>query len=168
MVMLSLLAWLAVMQDVKADPVCHAEVRWATAPAVVSRAMPLRGLTLFSAVSQPPVCAPAEIRLTVAYFDAADQLVCSGEMTDVAPQTAATQVTALEVRPMNLLEFLRWRNGPAATASRVRTLRCTNGDGTALVQPAELESAVTVRMYASVLAKYGGIATAELQFTIQP
>ena len=167
--MMPLLALLALGQDVKVDPVCTADARWAAiTPAIVSRSAPLRSFTLFTTVSQPSVCGAAEILLTAAYFDPSDRLVCSGVIRGSALQTTATQVTALEVRATNPLEFVRWRNGPDATSSHFKRLDCTNGDGTALVQPTDLESAVTMRLYATVLARFGGISTAELQIVLQP
>ena len=169
MVMMPLLALLAVGQEVKVDPVCTADARWAAAsPVTVSRSAPLRSFTLFTTVSQPSACAAAEILLTAAYFDVSDRLICSGLVKDIAHQNTATQVTALEVRATNTLEFVRWRNGPEATSSHFKRLDCTNGDGTALVQPTELESAVTLRLYATVLARFGGVSTAELQVVLQP
>jgi hypothetical protein len=162
------LSLLAGVQDVRSDPACSADIRWAvTAPLALARAPAVsRGLTLFTAVAQG--CEPAEIRLTVAYFDASDELVCSGAVLGVARQDAATQTTVLELRATNLAEWVRWRNGPRAIALRPKALQCMNADATGAVQATELERASSMRLYATILTRDRGLATAELWLVIQP
>jgi hypothetical protein len=154
------------LQD-RADPVCNADIRWAvTGQQVVSRSGPPRTFSAFSAVGQT-ACFPAAIRVTVEYADANDELVCSGVVSDLAEQEALTQMTAFEIRVGNQDDFIRVRNGRNRTL-RFKALVCSNTDGTAVVQPADLERATVMRLYATVLGHYGGLATAELRLALQP
>jgi len=155
------------LQD-HADPLCTADIRWAvTGPQSISRGGMARALSFFSAVGQS-ACEPSELQLTVAYFDAAEELICSGVIDEPATQRSRTQMTTLELKVANMIEFVRWRNGPAATSSRPKQLECRNADGTALVQPADLERASWIRLYATVRTRFSGLATAELRLAIQP
>jgi hypothetical protein len=167
MVLLPLMMLVSTLQDQKPDPICTADVRWAIAEPL-SQGQPglMKPTSLFSAVGQPS-CLPASIRLTVAYFDAREELVCSGVVTNVAEQRSLTQMTTLELRVTNLAEFVRWRNGPAATTAQSKALDCLNADGTAVAQPAELDRAVSLHVYATVTSRYGGLATAELRLALR-
>lgn len=159
---------LALALQEHADPVCAADARWAvTGPQSISRGAPARALSVFTAMGQP-ACEPADLRLTVAYFDASEELICSGIVEAAAAQRARTQMTTFELKIGNLLEFVRWRNGPASMSTRPKSLDCRNADGTALVQPAELDRAASLRVYATVNSRYGALASAELRLVIQP
>jgi hypothetical protein len=167
---LALVMVAATLQERPPDPVCHADVRWAADGAqAVSRATSgARSFSLFTVVGRPRVddCA-GEIRLTVAYFDGANDLLCAGTIGAVATHRDGAQITHLELRPMNLTEFVRWRNG-ARLPLRAMPLACTNADSTAELQQGELDRAAYLRVYATLLTRYGGLATAELRLQIQP
>lgn len=156
-------------QEVRADPVCSAEVRWAVSgPQATGRAQTdTRTFTLFSAVAQPS-CLPAEIRLTVGYFDAASELVCGGTVTNIALQQDATQLTTLQFQLTNLSEWVRWRSGPHDVSLQTRSLSCLNFDGTGPVAQAALDRAVSMRLYVTILSGFRGMATDELQIAIAP
>jgi hypothetical protein len=164
---LLLLAATATWQD-HADPVCTADARWAVSgPQTVSRAAPVRTLTLFSAIPQPS-CLPGRLDLTAAFFDANDELICSGTITGlVTYQQGPAAVTALEFRPLSVIDFVRWRNQPRETAARQR-LDCTTADGTGTIQPSELERAASLWLYATITTSYRGMATADVRLTFKP
>ncbi len=153
------------------DPTCSAEVLWTVGekPLTASRSAPWRTLTLFSSVSLPAArCLPAEVRLTASYFDANDDLLCSGTVEDAARQGVSTQTTTFEVRLTNPFEFVRWRSGPRATALRWLPFDCSRPDGTGDVTQGELDRATSVRLYATVLPPNGGAATGMLQIILTP
>ena len=150
-------------------PTCAPEVQWILRPEQplgISRSAPMTPLALFSAVGHG--CGSAEIRMTAVYVDGAENIVCSGALTGAIRQDEATQVTMVEVRPTSLFEFLRWRSGPRAIALTWRPLVCSRPDGLGDVQPAELERATTLRLYATVLPSGGGVATEMLRLTLVP
>src|SRR5580692_4982651 len=80
-------------------PVCSVEVRRVSGPD--QRKVPVNvaamiPLNVFSTVSRPAEgCLPAEIRVTASYLDAADNLVCSGAVENIAIQTSLTQIVNL-------------------------------------------------------------------------
>ncbi len=168
--MLPLLMVAALLQNERPDPVCSAEIRWAVdGPQTMSRAVPQRTFGLFSAVGRAGsgTCLPAEIQLTVTYFDTNDEVVCSGVIASIATVQDHAQMTLLELKPTNLFELVRWRNHPREPVRPVR-LPCVNPDGTALIQPGEIDRAASVRVDASILPRYGGVATSELRLAILP
>jgi hypothetical protein len=156
------------VQEPRSDPACSPDIRWAmTAPLPLARAPATsRTLTLFSAIAQG--CETGEIRLTAAYFDSNDELVCSGVVASVARQGTPTQTTVIDLRALSLAEWVRWRNGPSAVALRPKALECVNAEGTGPIQPTELDRAASMRLYATILTRDRGLATAELRFLIQP
>src|SRR5688572_3898858 len=94
---------------------------------IVTRDTQMVPLTLFSAISEPSShCLTAEIRMTVTYFDIDDNVLCSGVIESVAVQNVNAQTTNIEIRPWNMLEYIRWRNGPRPTAVRPKRLMCMN------------------------------------------
>ena len=167
MLFLPLLMLVSTLQDAHADPVCRADVRWAvTEPQVVSRSGPARIVSLFSAVGQN-ACFPASISLTAEFADFNDELICSGIIPGVADQEGSPQLTALEVRAGALPDFVRLRNGRNRT-QLAKSLVCMNAEGTAMVQPADLERATVLRLFATITTRYGGLVTSELRLAIQP
>jgi hypothetical protein len=155
------------LQDPPPDPQCTAEIRWANSTQLGTQRNVPRPVSLFTAVSHGRGgCLPAEIRLTATYFDANDDVVCSGTIEDVGRQHDNAQIMNLEVRPGNLFEFARWRNGPRDIALRWKRLHCFSADGQSEVQPAELDRAMTLRLNATVLPAYNGVASAELRMII--
>jgi hypothetical protein len=167
--MLMPLLMLAAALQKDPDPVCTADARWASLPQqAVNRTDPKLTVTLFTAVSRPGQCFPAEIRLTVTYFNANDQIICSGVVEGAAFQGNNTQITNLEIRPLSLLEFVRWTNGSREQALRFKRLSCKLPDGLSEAQSAEMDQAVSLRIYATVIAPWAGLATSEMSLRLLP
>lgn len=143
---------------------CTAEIRFTSAKSQATIS-DLLNANLFSSVSQPGSCLPAEIRITASFFDAEENLICSGVVEGVVTQTSNVQSSNLEFRPFNSLEFVRWRNGPRPTAVRPKRLFCMNVDGLAEAPVGDLERATSMRIHATVLPKAGGVSTAEYRVT---
>jgi hypothetical protein len=164
-----LLAALPIVQGSEAQPTCSADVRWSASDVATElRAPTQRVVSLFSAVSQPRrLCLPADIGLTVSYFDAAGDLICSGAISSIATQDTQTQVLKIELRPVNAFEFVRVTNLSRATALRWRTLTCMT-DALTEAQPGMIERAASMRIYATTLAAFGGLATSELVLFLTP
>jgi hypothetical protein len=163
----ALLLLLALQDD--ARPPCAANIGWMNdGQRIVTRDSSMIPLTLFSAISQPPDCIPAEIRMIVTYFDSEDNFLCSGVIESVVVQTTHAQTMTIEIRPWNMLEYARWRNGPRPTAVRPRRLMCMNPDGLAEVSVTELDRATSLRIHATALPQHSGVSTAEIRFRIQP
>jgi len=145
------------------DPVCTAEVRAVnglkfTVPAEVTAAV---GLNLFSTVSKPEGdCLSAEVRVTASYLDAAGNLICSGAIENAATQSALAQSINLEIRPLDLGQFVRWVNEPPRTNSGPKRLMCIDPEGIAEVTALDSVRAIIVR--ATVLPRRGGMSTAEI------
>jgi hypothetical protein len=167
---LLLLLSTAPMQDRAPDPTCSADIRWIVGDPAQVAALPaaplMFGLSLFSAAGRP-ACHPAELRMTAAYFDAANELVCSGVVARAALLREPTQITNLEISPTNLFEFVRWRNGPAAASERPQRLQCFTPDGVGEIQQGAFERAISLRLYATIVARTGGIATDELRLALR-
>ena len=152
-------------------PVCSVEVRRVNGtdkrnvPASAGAVVPLN---LFSTVSRPADgCLPAEIRVTASYMDAADNLVCSGTVENIALQTSLTQSINLEIRPWNFREFARWRNEPPQTNSGPKRLVCVNPEGTAETSTEELDRVFSARIRATILPAGGGMSTTEIQLNLR-
>jgi hypothetical protein len=124
---------------------------------------------LFSVVSRPAEgCLPAEVRITVSYLDAADNLICSGTVENIARQTAYTQSLNLEIRPWDLEHFVRWRNEPPQINSGFKIMSCVNPEGTAGTTNEELSRVMTARVRATVLPLGGGMSTTEILLNLRP
>jgi hypothetical protein len=124
---------------------------------------------LFSVVSRPADgCLPAEVRVTASYLDAADNLVCSGTVENIARQTAFTQTVNLEIRPWDLEHFVRWRNEPPQIDSGFKLMTCLNPEGTAGSTNEELSRVSTARIRATVLPVGGGMSTTEILLNLRP
>ncbi len=151
--------------------ICTAEMRWVSGgepKKVPGIPLSVVSLSLFSIVSKPGGnCLPTEIRVTASYLDAAENLVCSGAIENLATQTSLAQSVNLEIRPWNLREFARWRNEPPQVNSGPKRLICMNPEGTAEAAAEELARVATVRVRATALPASGGMSTAETQFTLQ-
>ena len=152
-------------------PVCSVEVRRVSGPD--QRKVPVNvaavvPLNVFSTVSRPAEgCLPAEIRVTASYLDAADNLVCSGAVENIAIQTSLTQSVNLDIRPWNLREFVRWRNEPPQTNSGPKRLVCVNPEGTAETTTEELGRVTSARIRATILPAGGGMSTTEIQLNLR-
>jgi hypothetical protein len=152
-------------------PVCSVEVRRVSGPD--QRKVPLNAasaipLNLFSTVSRPvDGCLPAEVQVTASYLDAADNLVCSGAVENIAIQTSLTQSINLEIRPWNFREFVRWKNEPPQTNSGPKRLICVNPEGTAETTAEDIARVTSARVRATVLPVGGGMSTTELQLMLR-
>jgi hypothetical protein len=141
-----------------AQSVCSAEILF-TNPRTNAGPADVLSLNLFSAVSRPANCLPAQINLTATFFDADGNFVCSGTIVGVADQSVNSQSTNLEVRPLNFQEFVKLRTPRRPMAKR---LFCMNIEGSAEVQPYEVVSAaVFLQLRATILPMSGGLATTE-------
>jgi hypothetical protein len=151
-------------------PICSAELFWTAGgedrkvPPSPTAAAPLN---LFSIVSKPSSCLPAEIRVTASYMDAGDNLVCSGVVENAATQNSATQTVILDVRPWNLREFVRWRNEPPQANTGAKRLSCLNLEGVAEASDQELARVAYVRVRTTVLPQNGGMSTLEIKLSLR-
>jgi hypothetical protein len=151
--------------------VCSVEVRRVNGadirrvPASAGAVVPLN---LFASVSRPSEsCLPAEVHVAATYVDAADNLVCSGTIENIAVQTSLTQSINLEIRPWNFREFARWRNEPPQTNSGAKRLVCMNAEGTAETTSQDMERVVSARVRATILPPGGGMSTTEIQLNLR-
>jgi hypothetical protein len=119
-------------------------------------------LNLFSTVSRPSGCMPAEIRLMAAFYDADQNLICSGVIENIAQQNAHLQSTNIELRPLNIVEFARLRTSPAVAAKR---LFCMVPEGDVEAAPNQVMAAAALRLRATILPRNGGVATSEVRFS---
>jgi len=151
-------------------PICSAELFWTSGSEdrkVAASPSSLASLNLFSIVSKPSSCLPAEIRVTASYMDAGDNLVCSGVVESAANQGSATQTVILDIRPWNLREFVRWKNEPPQVNSGPKRLACFNPDGVAEATDQELARVTYVRVRTTVLPQNGGMSTLEIKLSLR-
>lgn len=140
------------------QPVCSAEIQF-------TNARPFTGtdklsLNIFSTVSKPGSCLPAEIRLTAAYYDAEENVVCSGVMESAITQNSNVQSTNIEIRPLNSIEFFRLKT---STNIPPRRLICINPDTDVEISPPDMTRAGSLRIRATILPRNGGLATTEVR-----
>lgn len=151
-------------------PPCSAELRWVSNPdqrRVPGSTTAVVPLNLFSLISKPTeVCLPAEIRVTASYLDAAENLICSGVIENVAIQRTLTQSINLDIRPWNLREFARWRNEPPQVNSGAKMLVCLNPEGVSEATSDELARVTSLRVRATVLPAGGAMSTAEVRLNL--
>ena len=115
---------------------------------------------VFAMASNPSeACLPADIRITATYFDPMDLFVCSGTVT--ISQSAHVQNTSLEFRPYELEVFLKWWDG--ATLKQ-QALLCRDYQGNEMRNPTDF--AASLRVYATVFPKRGGLSTSEIQINL--
>lgn len=118
-------------------------------------------LSLLSTVSKPAAnCLPAEIRIMAAFYDSDENLICSGIIESVVLQSSNLQSTVLELRPLNVVEFVRQKLAPNPPPKR---LFCLNPEGNVEVSATEIAHAASLRVRATILPKNGGIATSEIR-----
>jgi len=158
-IVLLVLILISFASALSAQDVCPTEIAFTNPKPNVSGIDRLN-LNLFSTVSQPAGnCLPAEIRLNAAFYDAEQNLICSGIIETIAVQTVNVQSTNIEVRPLNLAEFVRLRTPMNPPPKR---LFCMNLEGNIEVAQADVARAASVRLRATILPKSGGIATSEV------
>jgi len=122
-------------------------------------------------------CLPATIYLTATYLDADDNPICSGTVPNLFESKidprfplrfGHVDVFHLDVKPTNILEFVRWKNAPVPTPSMTppRRLICLNLEGLAETPAQEILRAATLKLHATVLPRTSGVATAETRLTL--
>lgn len=141
-------------------PMCSSESRLQAGDLrITGPDTPIRA-NLFGMVSNPSEsCLPADIRLSVTYFDATGNFVCSGNARIV--QSSNIQNTLFEIRPYELEVFLKWWEGATL---RQQALTCFDYQGNEMRSPADL--AASMKVYATIFPKRGGLSTAEIQVAL--
>jgi len=141
-------------------PVCSAESRLQAGDLRITSAdTPVRA-NFFGMVSTPSEsCLPADIRMSVTYFDSTGAFVCGGTATIV--QNSHIQNTLFEFHPYELEVFLKWWEG---STLKQQGLQCRDYQGNELRSPAD--SAASLRVFATIFPKRGGLSTAEIQLTL--
>jgi hypothetical protein len=141
-------------------PFCSAESRLQAGDVrITGYDIPVRA-NFFGMVSSPAEsCLPANVLISATYFDASGAFVCGG--TTTIPQQASIQNTLLEFRPYELEAFLRWWDGPTL---KQQILVCRDYQGNEMRGPTEY--ATSLKIFASLFPKRGGIATSELQVNL--
>ncbi len=119
-------------------------------------------LRLVGHVSLPASCLPARVSLTAAYLDR-----CVGTLESIVSFRNHSQDAAIEIGPLSLTNFARWRNEPGRRVEqRFSPLTCVSPDGRANLLDNNLDAALSVEIMATVLPARGGLATAERRITI--
>jgi hypothetical protein len=145
-------------------PGCSAAIRWQVASPLRSTDPQAAVVAdLISMVSSPrDVCLDAEIRITANYYAENGMMICSGYSP--VSQTDLVQNIHLEIRPLLLDYFLKWKDGPTWEQSSFHRLPCYDYNGIEVRDP--VSQAAVLRVMATVLPKRGGLATEELQINI--
>ena len=143
-----------------AQSFCPAEIAFTNTRAVVNPTDVVY-LNLFSTVSAGS-CLGAEIRLSASFYDVDQNLICTGIIENFTTQTVNVANTNIEVRPANIVEFVRQR---LPTRPAPRRLMCMNPEGNIEVPPIEISKAASLRLRATILPKGGGVATTEARMT---
>ena len=163
LVLLCLLRSLPLSAQDKADPVCAAEIQCTNCKPTANLNDVLY-LNFFSTVSQPGNCLAAGIRVSAAFYDAENNLICSGVIGEnFTTQRENILSFNVEVQPLNVVEFIRLRAPLTPPAKR---LFCMNIDGNAEVSPSEIAKASSFRLRVTVLPRFGGVATAECRMNL--
>jgi len=144
-------------------PACSAEIQCTNCKPTVNMGDVLY-LNFFSTVSQPSTCLPADIRVSASFYDSEENLICSGIVADnITTQGVNIQNINVELRPTNVVEFIRLRTPLTPPAKR---LLCMNLDGNSEASQTEIAKAASMRMRLTVLPKNGGLATAECRMNL--
>ena len=124
-------------------------------------------LHLVGHVSLPASCLPARVSLTAAYLDRLGTVLCVGTLENIVSFRNHSQDAAIEIGPLSLTNFARWRNEPGRRVERrFSPLTCVSPDGRANLLDNNLDAASSVEIMATVLPARGGLATAERRITI--
>ena len=141
-------------------PICSSESRLQAGTLRIANAETPVRVNVFAMASNPSdACLPADIRITATYFDPMDIFVCSGTVT--ISQSAHVQNTFLEFRPYELEIFLKWWD--AATLKQ-QALLCRDYQGNEMRNPTDFST--SLRVYATVFPKRGGLSTSEIQINL--
>jgi hypothetical protein len=159
---LALVLLLPSLLPAQSQTVCSAEIQFTNPKPIVTGGKV--DLNLFSTVSKPTGCMPAEIRLMAAFYDSEQNLICSGVIENIVQQNANLQSTSIELRPLNMVEFARLRTSPTVPPKR---LFCMSPEGDVEVAPNQVMAASALRLRATILPRNGGVATSEVRFSFQ-
>ena len=157
------------LEEQQAKPLCLANIRLVNDSGPVGLGLEASlPLNLFSTTSRPREdCLPAEIRLTASYFDRTGNLICSGVIRDAATQRGLTESINLEIRPWNLIEFVRWIN-ESQTVGAPKNLVCVSPDGLTRATSIEPGLARSLLIHSTLLPEGGGLSTAEFRINLLP
>ena len=112
-------------------------------------------------------CLPAKVSLMAAYLDRQGEVLCVGTQEEIATLTENVQDAAIEMNPLVLGNFSRWRNRPGQRMDPMfEPLECRAPDGRSALLDNHLDSAVSVEIAATVLPTRGGLSVAECQVGI--
>jgi hypothetical protein len=150
--------------DVKNQAFCSAEAKWLVQNQNNLFADPQKpiSLALMSMVSTPNECLPAEVKITANYYDPKGVFVCTGSLS--VGQPANVQNLMFEFQPLNLEYFMKWRDGPTWDRSTYTRLNCFDYEGIESRDPGS--QSTSVRLFATVLPKRGGLASTEVTLTL--
>ena len=140
---------------------CMSDLRWINSDMKIYNLGTTFSINLFSAVGLG--CAPAEIRVTAVFLDADENVLCSGVIENVASIDQNTQSTILEFKPLNILEFVRWRNGLRPAQPIAKRLVCIGPDQLLEVSRVETDRATSIRLYVTLLPRSGGVSNIEIK-----
>ena len=138
---------------------CSTDLRWINSDIRFYSLSSTVPISLFSIVGAG--CAPAEIRVSAVFLDYDQNVICSGAVDNAASQSQITQAINFEFKPLNLQEFVRWRNG--ANQPPAKRLICIGPYQPIEVTHNETDRASSVRLYLSVLTRSGGMSTVEIK-----
>jgi hypothetical protein len=160
---LCLLCALPALAQDRTTPPCSAEIECTNCRSTIGLG-DILNLNFFSTVSQPSTCLPADIRVSASFYDSENQLICSGIIGEsITTQGFNIQNINVEVRPVNVLEFVRLKTPLTPPAKR---LFCMNLEGNAEVSQSEISKAASLRLRFTVLPRNGGLATAECRMNL--
>ena len=149
---------------------CSAEALWINDSEELSvrpGLSPTVMLHLVGHVSMPASCLPAQVSLAVAYLDRLGTVLCVGTLENIVSFRGHSQDATIEIGPFSLTNFARWRNEPGQRVEqRFSPLTCVSPDGRANLLDNHLDAASSVEILATVLPRWGGLATAERRITI--
>jgi len=146
-------------RDNPAASFCSADLRWINSDIRFYSLSSTIPISLFAIVGAG--CAPAEIRVSAVFLDFDQNVICSGSVENAASQNANAQAVNFEFKPLNIQEFVRWRNGTGQPPAR--RLICIGPDQPVEVTHNETDRASSVRLYLSVLTRNGGMSTVEIR-----
>jgi hypothetical protein len=162
----------ALAQD--ADGICPTEAVWVNCfegLSVSTGANRTATLHLRAHVSEGD-CMPARVALTAAFIDRQGAVLCMGTHDEIAvlgsnmPNRNVHDV-AVEVNPLVLRNFARWRNRPGQRMEVMfEPLQCRSPDGRTELLDNQLESAAVVQLAATLVPAEGGLSIAECQIRL--
>lgn len=122
---------------------------------------------LLATVSRPADrCLPADVWVTGTYLDERGEVICTGNVENLARVGSLSGNLSVEVQPLNLIQFARWANQPARTEAGFLQLRCMSADG--LVEVRTLPDQVaSLLIRVSLFPPNGGLATSDFRVNLR-